>query len=213
MKKSFILLTGILAINAIIHFYDLFYLPPEKTLGHLYKIIYVHVPLAWISYLAFTISLVSSISYIFKRKAVYDRISYASVILGVVSIGLSILLGSIFSKKAWGVYWEWREPRITSTFILFMVYLGYIALRQSITDIERSRKISAVYSIMAFVTIPISYISVRIFGSLHPLPLLSSEMRLALYLTFIANLLLYLWCLKNLYSYLSCKEKLLEVGE
>lgn len=213
MRKSTLSVVGILIVNVLIHFINLYYLPPERTLGHLYKIIYVHVPLAWISYVAFSVSLISSSLYILKRKVNYDLISYVSVVLGVINAGLAILLGSIFSKKAWGFYWEWREPRITSTFILFLVYLGYIALRHSINDIERCRNISAVYSIMAFVTIPISYISVKIFKSLHPLPALTFEMRMALYFTFLVNLMLYAWFLKNLYSYFSVRERVLEGGE
>ena len=193
------MLIGVLSVNAVACVIALFHLPPEAKLGHLYKIIYVHVPLAWVSYVAFTTALVSGILYIVKKEGKYDLLSYSSVTLGVVFSGLAILLGSIFSSKAWGTYWEWREPRMTSTLILFLAYVGYLALRESIGDLEKRRRISAVYSIMAFVTVPLSYVAVKMFRSLHPLPELSPEMRLMLYVTFLTNVLVYIIMLRLLY--------------
>lgn len=200
-----------LSLNAITCIVALFYMPPEATLGHLYKIIYVHVPPAWTSYVAFTIALITSVLYIVKRDTRYDIASYTSVSLGVFFSGLAILLGSIFSSKAWGTYWEWREPRMTATLIVFLTYIGYLALRSSIGDLEKKKSITAVYSIMAFITVPLSYVAVKIFRSLHPLPELTFEMRILLYIAFLTNLAVYAVLYKILYSTsLEEEKKLLE---
>ena len=202
-----------LTINFVVQVYILLFLPPEQTLGELYKIIYVHVPAAWVSYIAFTVALIYGTLYIFRRASKYDLISFSSVGLGVFFSGLAILLGMIFSNKAWGTYWEWREPRITSTFILFLTYVGYLALRGSIGDLEKKRSISSVYSVMAFVTIPLSYVSIKIFRSIHPLPVLSPEMKLFLYISFFTNVAIYIVLLNLLYKKFSIKERIILRGE
>ena len=207
------LLAIMLLVNLLVHFYIFSYLPPEQTLGELYKIIYVHVPPAWVSYVAFTISLIASVLYIIRGDNKYDLISFSSVSLGVVFSGLAIVIGMIFSNKAWGTYWEWREPRLTATLILFLAYVGYLTLRASIGDLEKKKSISSVYSIMAFVTIPLSYVSTKIFRSIHPLPELSPEMRLFLYISFFVNLVIFSLLLSKLYTKFSVSEKLLLRGD
>ena len=198
-RAQMLLIIGII-LTAVADMYALFRLPPEKTLGQLYKILYVHVPPIWVAYVAFAASLVYSILYVIKRDPRYDLVAYSAVVLGVHLSGLSILLGSIFSSKAWGTYWEWREPRMTSTLILFLAYLGYLVLRSSIGDVERRRSISAVYAVMVFVTVPMSYVSVKMFRSLHPLPELSPEMKYMLLVTFLTNLILFTAMLRLLYT-------------
>ncbi len=211
--RSSILLFIVLIVNLLMQIYILLYLPPEQTLGELYKIIYVHVPPAWVSYMAFTIALIGSLLYIFRRNSKYDLISFSSVGIGVFFSGLAILIGMIFSNKAWGAYWEWREPRLTATLILFLTYVGYLALRASIGDLEKKRSLSSVYAIMAFVTIPLSYASTKIFRSIHPLPVLSPEMRLFLYLSFLVNALIFFLLLNLFYRKFSMEEKAILGGD
>ena len=211
--NSFITIGLASLVNIAVHLYVLLYLPPEKTLGQLYKIIYVHVPAAWLSYVAFSVALVTGTLYIFRRDRKYDLISFSSVELGVFFSGIAIFLGMIFSNKAWGVYWEWREPRLTSTLILFLTYLGYLALRASISDFEKKRSISSVYAIMAFVTIPLSYASAKIFRSIHPLPQLSPEMKMFLYLSFLTIIVLYVALLNSFYTKVKLNEDIILGGE
>ena len=207
MRNLYALLASSIVANAVVLLAALYYLPPEKTLGHLYKIVYVHVPPAWTAYVAFTVALMSSIMYVRRGFSRYDLLSYSSILLGVFLTGLAILLGSILSSKAWGTYWEWREPRMTSTLILFLTYLGYLVLRASIEDIEKKRAVSAAYAIMAFVTIPLSYASARIFRSLHPLPELTFEMRLMLLAAFFTHLAIFYALLRILHARLIEMEK------
>ena len=188
-RKVFVV--GVLS-TIIVHLFILSVLPPERTLGETYKILYVHVPPIWVAYIGFVISLVSSILYIVKNNYKYDVLAYSAVFLGVILSGLGIVLGSIFSGKAWGTHWEWREPRMTSTLILFLAYLGYLVLRSSIGDLEKRMSVSAVYAIMVFVTVPMSYVSVKMFRSLHPLPELSPLMKYMLVVSLLVQLLLFL---------------------
>ncbi len=213
MRRESMLLVAGIASTALANLYALFGLPPERSLGHLYKILYVHVPPIWVAYVMFAASLVYSILYVARRDHRYDLVAYSTVMLGVSLSAVSILLGSIFSNKAWGTYWEWSEPRMTSTLILFLTYVGYLVLRSSIGDLGKRREVSAVYAIMAFVTVPMSYVSVKMFRSLHPLPELSPEMKYMLLVSFLTNLLLFLPMLKLLYGKNLYREKLLLEGD
>lgn len=212
MRGTVLLLATGIASTALANLYTLSRLPPEQTLGQLYKILYVHVPPIWVAYVLFAVSLAYSVLYVVRRNPRYDLVAYSAVALGVCLSGVSILLGSIFASKAWGTYWEWSEPRMTSTLILFLAYVGYLVLRASIGDVGKKREVSAVYAIMAFVTVPMSYVSVKMFRSLHPLPQLSPEMKYMLLATFLTNLLLFLPMLKLIYLRNVGREKrLLEV--
>ena len=213
MRREYMLLVAGIASTALANLYALFRLPPERSLGHLYKILYVHVPPIWVAYVMFAASLVYSILYVARRDHRYDLVACSAVMLGVSLSAVSILLGSIFSNKAWGTYWEWSEPRMTSTLILFLTYVGYLVLRSSIGDLGKRREVSAVYAIMAFVTVPMSYVSVKMFRSLHPLPELSPEMKYMLLVSFFTNLLLFLPMLKLLYGKNLYREKLLLEGD
>lgn len=143
-----------------------------------YIILYIHVPISWNMYVAFTISFIASILYLTKENVKYDIIAMASIVIGVVYGVGSITTGMIWANEAWGKAWSW-DPRETATLVLFLAYIGYIALRASISDIDRARTFSAAYAIAAFVTLPISYISAIFFRSLHtelPKQPLSPEM-------------------------------------
>lgn len=131
-----------------------------------YKIIYLHVPMAWVSYLAFGLGFLGSIIYLLRGSNKFDRIAYTSINLGAIyGIG-AILSGSAWANETWGTPWVW-EPRLTSTLIMWLVYVGYIALRHSIREPEKRKVISASYASAAIVTVPISYMSAVIFESLH----------------------------------------------
>ena len=131
-----------------------------------YLILYIHVPISWNMYVAFTISLIASLLYIVKENIKYDAIAMASIVIGVVYGVGSITTGMAWANEVWGAPWSW-DPRETATLVLFLAYVGYIALRGSISDIDRARMFSAAYAVAAFVTLPISYISALFFRSLH----------------------------------------------
>jgi heme exporter protein C len=141
--------------------------PSEAIMGDLYRIVFVHVPSALICYLAFSLSLFASILFLAKRKHAYDRTAEASAILGLAYGAVALISGSIWANAFWGTYWNW-DPRETTTLILWIAYMGYISIKHSIGDIEKKAVIGAVYNILAFSTVPLSYASIMLLPTLHP---------------------------------------------
>jgi heme exporter protein C len=139
---------------------------PDRDMGHLQKIMYVHVPSAWVAMIAFLVVFVCCILYLWKRDERYDLFAASSAEIGVVLTGLTLALGSIWGKPTWGVWWTW-DPRLTSTAILFMIYAGYLALRSFTDDVERRARWSAAVGILAFLNVPIVYLSVRWWRTIH----------------------------------------------
>ncbi len=179
--------------------------PPEVTMGDLYRIFYIHTPAAWVCYLSLGIALLSSILYLVKKNFVYDTLAEVSAILGLLYGAIALVTGSIWSKVAWGAYWNW-DPRQTTTLILWIAYMGYISLRLSIGNIEKRASIGAVYNILAFTTVPLSYMSVRLWQTLHPQIIsgtgisITQPMLETLFLNLVAASLIYLLMLRTMYS-------------
>ncbi|MFQ6051502.1 MAG: cytochrome c biogenesis protein [Candidatus Hydrothermarchaeota archaeon] len=130
------------------------------------RMIYFHVPMAWISYLAFTITFVGSTSYLKKRNVKLDDIAHSSAKLGLLFGALALVTGAIWAKMRWGAFWNW-DPRQTTTLILWLVYAAYLTLRSAIVNEEKRARITAVFAILGFICIIISYVSVK-FSALHP---------------------------------------------
>ncbi|MGQ0815751.1 MAG: cytochrome c biogenesis protein CcsA [Gemmatimonadota bacterium] len=140
--------------------------PPDRDMGHLQKIMYVHVPAAWIAMLAFGAVFVASVLYLWKREPHYDLFAAAAAEVGTVFTALTIALGSIWGKPTWGVWWTW-DPRLTTTAILLMVFVGYVALRSFTEDEERRARWSAAVGILGFINVPIVYMSVKWWRTIH----------------------------------------------
>ena len=107
--------------------------PRELTQGTVQRIMYLHVPAAWVAYLAFGVVFVASIAFLWRRAALADRVAHASAETGVLFTGLAIASGSIWGKPTWGTWWTW-DARLTTTAILFVMYLGYLLLRGMVED-------------------------------------------------------------------------------
>jgi heme exporter protein C len=140
--------------------------PPDRDMGHLQKIMYVHVPAAWTSMIAFFLVFVSSLLYLGRRDERYDLFAAAAAEVGVIMTALTLVLGSIWGRPTWGVWWTW-DPRLTTTAILFTIYAGYLALRAFVEEPERRARWSAAIGILAFLNVPIVYMSVRWWRTLH----------------------------------------------
>ena len=142
--------------------------PPQKELGDISRIFFFHVPVAWVTVLAFLVAMVNSILYLSRKDPVYDLQAAISSQLGFLFAILATVSGAIFAKNAWGSYWNW-DPRETSVFILLLIYGAYLALRSAIEAEDRKANLSAVYSILAFITVPfLVFVVPRVFQSLHP---------------------------------------------
>lgn len=140
--------------------------PAEAGMGHLQKIMYVHVPAAWSAFLAFGVVFVASIVYLMRRKERFDLIAASAAEVGVVLTGLTLALGSIWGRPTWGVWWTW-DPRLTSTAVLFVIFVGYLALRSFVDEPSQRARWSAAVGILGFLNVPIVYMSVRWWRTLH----------------------------------------------
>jgi heme exporter protein C len=143
--------------------------PRELTQGNVQRIMYVHVPAAWVAYLAFVVVFVASIVYLATRRPGADRLAHASAEAGVVFTGLAIAAGSIWGKPTWGTWWTW-DARLTTTAILFVIYLGYLLLRGMVDDPERGARSAAVVGIVGALDIPLVHFSVLWWRTLHQPP-------------------------------------------
>ena len=169
MNKIIILLTPII-FSAII-----FFVPPIKGLGDLAKIIFFHVPTAWVSVIAFFSSAFFAAKFLRTFNFLFDKLSARAARLGFVFVLLSTISGAIFSKLTWGAYWNW-DPRQTTIFVLILIYGAYLTLRSAVSDEKTRAKVSAVYSLLSVLTVPfLVFIIPRMYFSLHPSPVLNSD--------------------------------------
>jgi len=143
--------------------------PRELTQGNVQRIMYVHVPAAWVAYLAFVVVFAASLVYLATRRPGADRVAHASAETGVVFTGLAIAAGSIWGKPTWGTWWTW-DARLTTTAILFVIYLGYLLLRGMVDDHERGARYAAVVGIIGALDIPLVHFSVLWWRTLHQPP-------------------------------------------
>ena len=136
--------------------------------GESSRIVFFHVPTAWVATVAFLVSCIASVIYLFRREPRDDARAAVSAGLGLLFAVLATVTGAIFARIMWGAYWNW-DPRQTSITILLLIYAAYFALRGAVADPEKRATLAAVYSILAFVTVPfLMFIVPRIYWSLHP---------------------------------------------
>lgn len=143
------------------------YAPTEIVMGHIQRIFYFHMGAVWVSSAAFIITFISSIAYLKTQKRKWDIMAFTSGEIGVVFITLTIISGSIWAKPIWGVWWTW-DPQLTTTFILWALYVVYLVLRSSAGSEVRKAKFAAVFAIIAFIDLPLVYISARIMRGISP---------------------------------------------
>jgi heme exporter protein C len=163
-----------LVLVALTQIYALFFIPPVKwfgpkgeELGIVQKIFYVHVPSAWVGFLGIIISAIFGIIYLYRRENRYDKLSHSFMEVSVVFITVGLFTGSLWAKPAWGTFWTW-DPRLVSMAILWMLALGYLFFRSLVEEEELRAKFSAILSIITAINIPIVFLSIRLFKTLHP---------------------------------------------
>lgn len=159
---------GVIALVAVISAQLLGILtsPPDRDMGHLQKIMYVHVPAAWNAFLAFFVVAVASLMYLWKGNEKYDLLAASAAEVGTLFTGLTLALGSIWGRPTWGVWWTW-DPRLTSTAVLFLVFVGYLSLRSFVEDADRRAQWSAAVGLLGALNVPIVYMSVKWWRTLH----------------------------------------------
>lgn len=143
--------------------------PADRLQGDLQRLMYVHVPSAWLAYLAFTVTFIGSIAWWRTRRDAWDDLAAASAEVGVFFTGLALATGSLWGKPVWGVWWTW-DPRLVTTALLLLIYLAYLGLRRGLSDPQVRARRSAVLGIVAFVQVPIVHLSVVWWRTLHQPP-------------------------------------------
>ena len=154
--------------------YGFFVVPVDRNQGDIARLMYLHVPSAWIAYAAFFVTFAASLRYLLARRPPIerlgvDRLAAASAEVGLMFTGVAILTGMVWGRATWGVWWDW-DPRLTTTALLFLLYLAYVLVRGSITDRMRRARLSAVLGVIAFANVPVVHFSVLLWRGLHQVP-------------------------------------------
>jgi len=209
---SLLRLLGLLAISGVAAtvVLGLYVTPNDVFLGSYVRLLYIHPPMAWVAFLAYGVALLSSLCYLWPRtrSLVFDRLAGSSVEVGVVFTGLTLVTGSIWGRPTWGTWWTW-DPLLTTTALLFVLYLGYLVLRRVPGDPNVRARRCAIAAIVAFVDVPIVYFSVFWWQSLHQRPSIDDpinhqttvhgSMAWTLLLGFVSFTLVYGWLLAHRY--------------
>jgi heme exporter protein C len=156
-----------IALFAVLIPLGLFWAPEDLNQGPAQRIFYIHVPAAWIGFLAFFVVFVASIVVLFKGTRRWDDIAAASAEIGTIFTTAVLITGPLWGRPVWGVYWTW-DPRLTSFLMLWLIYLSYLVLRGYVPEPARRARYSAVLGIVGFLDVPIVYLSVRWWRSEHP---------------------------------------------
>lgn len=174
----------------------LFDSPAERMMGDAARILYVHVPAAWLTLVTFTIAFVAALGFLFTSRAGWDWLVEATCEVGVLLNVLLCTLGAIFAKPTWGTYWTW-DPRLTASAVMGLTFVGVLLLRSVVRDPDRRASWTAVTTILAYVNIPVTYMSVRWWRSMHQMQsspdTMSPEMVSILRLNAFAFLFLVIW--------------------
>lgn len=150
------------------------YVPTEADQGIVQRIFYFHLPCAWVAFLAFGMVAVAGALYLWLGHKIWDDLSYASAELGMLFCTLVLITGSIWAKPIWGIWWTW-DSRLTTTFILWLLYGGYLLLRALADDTDEIARFSAVLGIVGVLDVPIVIVSVRLWRTIHPAVLLTRQ--------------------------------------
>lgn len=193
--------------------------PPDSQLGETIRILYMHVPTVSVAYLAFVITAVASIAYLWKRTEFWDLLAASAAEIGVMFFALTIFDGMMWGKVTWGVFWRW-EPRLVTTTVLMLTYVGYLVVRSIPTDIRTRGTLSAVIGIMAVVNIPITHKAVDWWRGLHQGgtvlgtvdPDMSGSQLFATYLSLAVFMVLFAWLLIHRFRVAWLAERAADVG-
>ncbi len=162
------MLAGVTLVAILVAQYAaLLYAPTERIQRDAQRIFYLHVPLAWTAYLAFFVVFVASIAYLKTRSGWWDALARSSAEVGLLFTTLVLITGSLWARPIWGTWWSW-DARLTTTLLLWFIYVGYLMLRSSVDDEARAARYSAVLGIIGFVDVPIIHQSVVWWRTLHP---------------------------------------------
>ncbi len=176
------------------------YAPEERTMGNLQRLFYFHLASWWLAFGAFFVVAGASIGWLWKRRESYDAAAFAAAEIGVLFTTAGLAMGMIWAKPAWGIWWTW-DARLTTAFVLWLIYVGYLLLREAVEDPVRRANLAAALGILGAADVPIVYFSIRWWRTQHPAPVimggpdsgLHPDMAIALVVCLAAFTLLFVW--------------------
>ena len=152
----------------------LFYAPMEAVMGNVQRVFYFHVAAGWLGMIGFLLAVVSGIAFLRTSDRKWDLIGLAGIEVGLIFSMVNIVTGSIWARPIWNTWWTW-DPRLVTATIMELVYISYLMLRQGIDDPDRRARFGAVYAIIGFVSVPLSFLSIRIWRTIHPVVINSGD--------------------------------------
>ena len=152
----------------------LVYAPREAVMGDVQRVFYFHVAAGWVGALAFLVAVIAGIVYLITKHRRWDTVGLASIEIGVVFTFINIVTGSVWARPIWNTWWTW-DPRLVTATVMELVYIAYMMLRQGIDDPDRRARFGAVYAIIGFLSVPLTFMSIRIFRTIHPVVIGSND--------------------------------------
>ena len=200
-------------------FMALVFAPSERVQAEVYRLLFVHVPSAWLAFLAFGVVAIASALYLIRGSSRWDHLAAASAEVGVMFTTLTLATGSIWGRSVWGVWWQW-DPRLTTTLVMWFIYAGYLSLRAYIDEPEIRYRSAAVLGVLGVVSIPLVWFSVEWWRGLHPTPSITrpgggmpQEMLITLLVSVGAFTMLYITLLQQRIRIQSVSEELTHIHE
>jgi heme exporter protein C len=144
-----------------------FYAPMEAVMGNVQRVFYFHVAAGWVGMLGFLVAAVAGVIYLITSGQKWDRVGLAAVEIGMVFALINVVTGSIWARPIWNTWWTW-DPRLTTATIMLLIYAAYLLLRQGLDDPDRRARFGAVYAIVGFLSVPLTFFSARLFRTIHP---------------------------------------------
>lgn len=169
-KRAFIAAVVLFLVGAAAYA-SFFIAPEEKTMHVLQRIFYFHAAAAWAGMTAFFVCFVANLLYVWRRSETWDSLGVSSAEVGLAFITVVLITGPIWAKPAWGIYWTW-DARLTSTFVLWLLYISYLLLRTLIEEPDRRALLSALFGIFSFIDVPIVFGAIRWWRTQHPAPVI-----------------------------------------
>jgi len=165
MHKSLAVASAVLCLVSLLMV--LYYAPREQVMGDVQRIFYFHVAAGWVGGLAFAVAASSGGLYLWQAEERYDDVEYASIEIGLVFTLANILTGSIWAKPVWNTWWTW-DPRLVTASVMAVIYVGYLLLRRSLPESASRPTITAGYALLGFLSVPLTFFSIRLFRTIHP---------------------------------------------
>ncbi len=177
MWKRAIFAAIVVSLMGAAAYASFFIAPTERTMGTLQRIFYFHAAAAWAGMTAFSVTFVANLLYVWRRQPRWDSLGVSSAEVGLAFITTVLITGPIWAKPAWGIYWTW-DARLTSTFVLWLLYICYLLLRTLIEEPDRRALLSALFGIFAFLDVPLVFGAIRWFRTQHPAPVIMGDRKL-----------------------------------